>query len=216
MQMSRRVFNTSAFFVSVGKRATPIPGRSLWSAPTSCWVHTCREESIMQPSETAGFCTLLHERQWCTSDKLWAGIRGRGQKPGDPGEHSVKYRAQAETYLCRSALEKAVIDRIKGNERNQPIPSTGHPSGLLLCKKVFVGQGEEKLPREIHDFIFKKHTYMYIPEQNLEFKKAIIWHLGKACTTLIISLYDYKLWLTFMIYCFFLTSLLFSPRFSCS
>lgn len=44
---------------------------------------------------------------------------------------------------------------------------------------------------------------MYTPEQKLKFKKASIWHLGEACTTLIISLYVYKLWHTVMIYCFF-------------
>lgn len=40
----------------------------------------------------------------------------------------------------------------------------------------------------------------YIAEQNLEFKKASIWHLRED---LIISLYAYKLWHTFMMYLFF-------------
>lgn len=166
MQMSRCVCLTLFCLLSVCGEVSnsSTQQKLLQSVPTSCCLQACRG-SMEHPPKTAGLCTPLqgdmekppHRNVGaCTSDKSGRYQVKGVEELGDPGEHRVNHRTPRGTHPCRSALEKRGTQRERENEIN--LPSKGHPWGLILHEKVFLGQSEEKLSREIHDFIFKENT----------------------------------------------------------
>lgn len=203
-----------------------------WSAPTSCWLWTCREESIMQPPDTAGLCTLLRGGQWrsrprgicgclwvagCMSKKLWPGIWSRGHR-SLVIQVSIAWTTELpQGPVCAGLSWRKVAHEDKERIREiSPLLQQHNLHVYFYIRKFSWNKARtSSLGKYMTSFAKKNTVYLYTRTKSRIYKSKHFTFRGSlfnlnyftVCRYIMTHFYDLL---------FFLTSLPFSTRFSCN